>query len=379
MTTAPPDIRKRRRRALALGMAVVAAGAGLLSCWTGPSGFPTGRLEHAVLWRERCYGPCSDYRVAILPDGRVIYDGYYNVAVMGHHEGRATPQQMAAVVGAARAANLHRLRNEYFGGVMHGRKERVLVTVGGRTFVVRDYSGESGGMPQAVTTLKAAIDEAAGTSRWVEGDASTLPWLRAQGFDFGSERAWWMLYKVLPEGPQDLVLALIEGGALKIQEDKDRVLSRAAMFARAPLVAPLLKAGARIEAGDDGGATPLLLAARASQRNLGPNADGDPAGTVRALLAAGANPRARDQFGGTALHGAANGEVVALLVAAGADPEARTAEGSRVLLSIYDEGAALALLEAGARLDGGDARVFEARVAEARWSRVQAWLRANKR
>lgn len=265
----------------ALGLAAFFAG-----CSPWPPGFPRGQLNHVWMSRERCYGPCPVYTVQILGDGRVIYEGRDNVAVIGRHESHASREQMATLLAAVKAADFYRLDDKYVGAVIHGVERRIRITVGDRTRMVSEYSGEAGGMPRAVLDLETAIDEAAGTRRWVKGDVSTLPALKAEGFDFGSDQAAGMLRESLRDGPQDLLLALIERGALS-QEDKDFALRMAATCHRAPLIAPLIKAGARVDAKGDAGETALSAAAR--NDHVYCEQAGDGVATVRALLAAGAS------------------------------------------------------------------------------------------
>jgi hypothetical protein len=147
----------------------------VVGCSPSPPGFPRGRLNHVWMSRERCYGTCPVYTVQILGDGRVIYEGRDNVMMTGRHEGHASREQMATLLAAVKAADFYRLEDEYAGAVMHGVTRRIRITVGDRTRMVSEYSGEAGGMPRAVLNLEAAIDEAAGTRRWVKGDASTQP------------------------------------------------------------------------------------------------------------------------------------------------------------------------------------------------------------
>ena len=306
---------KARPAALAvLALAVLVGG-----CSPSPPGFPRGRLNHVWMSRERCYGSCPVYMVQILRDGRVIYEGQDNVVVIGRHEGRASPEQMATLLAAVKAADFYRLEDAYYGAVIHSVTRRMSITVGDDTRMVSETSGEAGGgMPKAVLALEAAIDEAAGTRRWVKGDASTLPALRAEGFDFASDQAGEMLRQSLRDGPSDLVQALIEGGALKTQEDRDFALRSVATCRRDTLIGPLLKAGARVDARGDGDETALLKAAGDSHAYC--DQAGDGVATVRALLAAGANPKAMDGSGATPLRVADDGDIKNLLIAAGARP-----------------------------------------------------------
>jgi ankyrin repeat protein len=114
---------------------------------------------------------------------------------------------------------------------------------------------------------------------------------------------------------------------------------KAALNGHAAVVARLLGAGARVDAADLGGYTPLLLAA-----------SNDHAQVVELLLAYGAAVNAREQTQGfTALLWAAHrghAKTVAVLLRHGADPERRDLEGRTAADRARDEGYAevLALL-----------------------------------
>ncbi|HVR75362.1 MAG TPA: ankyrin repeat domain-containing protein [Planctomycetota bacterium] len=114
------------------------------------------------------------------------------------------------------------------------------------------------------------------------------------------------------------------------------------------LLAGLLRQGTPVEVRGPDGTTPLLLAALR----------GD-AGSVRLLLEHGADPRAVNSAGATALlWGAGDLEKVRLLLARGADPHACSALGNTALLAAaaHPEGleAVKLLLERGADIAGRD-------------------------
>jgi ankyrin repeat protein len=115
----------------------------------------------------------------------------------------------------------------------------------------------------------------------------------------------------------------------------------------------LLKRGANIKLQGDDGGTPLHLAAWLSR-----------ASSVEALLAAGADPNARDQLGQTPLHHASTPQPTAspenaaraihLLAASGADADAHAANGDTPLHLAALAGSVLAtrtLLNEGAHVD----------------------------
>lgn len=352
---------------------------GLAGCGRG---FPDGSLKEARLTRGDCFWACPVYSVTVHADGRVVYDGSKNVLVLGRHEGRAAPRDVARVLAAARAADFYRLRTFYFAQISDTPINSVRVRIGWRTKMIWDRGGEYACMPATVSALEDAIDQAAGAERWASGDASTLSTLRAEGYDFGSADATRMLDAALTFGaPDDLILALIEGGALKTQAAKDKALGVAVDGGRAAVVRSLLGAGARIGGPDRSGKTLLGRAAGFDPRDTAPGrAFGDGGETVRALLAAGADVRAKDTLGATALHYAATPGAVSALLSAGADKEARAGGDSTPLIyGALGEDAALALIAAGANPDAkdedGEGLAHVAALED--WPRVRAWLAAH--
>jgi uncharacterized protein len=157
------------------------------------------------------------------------------------------------------------------------------------------------------------------------------------------------------------------------------LLFDAARLGREDMLAPLIAAGAAIEAGDARGHSPLVLAsyhghADATARLLAlgahPDGDGDHAGNTalmgvafkghlhiaRALLEAGADPDARNGAGQTALMMAAlfgRTAMVTLLLDAGADATIRDVTGKDAAALACDQGNA----DLAARITGLSAAV----------------------
>ena len=95
-------------------------------------------------------------------------------------------------------------------------------------------------------------------------------------------------------------------------------------------------------------------------KSIGPDDDApgaaayDVATVVRLLIAAGADPNARDKDGNTALHEATGADVVRALIAGGADPNARNADGETPLFEKFFPEPKAALLEMGADVGARD-------------------------
>ena len=106
------------------------------------------------------------------------------------------------------------------------------------------------------------------------------------------------IHRACDRAAPEVVKALLEFGAdpNAATEDGETALHIAAFAGCDECVQPLLDAGANVEARTELGKTPLMNAAQA-----GPS-------TVKLLLAAGADPKARRWHGNAALHWAAMGQ-----------------------------------------------------------------------
>lgn len=166
-----------------------------------------------ALTRTPCYGTCPSYTVEIAADGAVLYTGEDYVFARGRHRARIDPAAVRRLHDLARRADFFSLRESYAGGVTDNPTYTVTVEAGGRRKRIRDYAGEMAGMPSIVRELEDAIDEAAGTRRWIEGDETVVPELIAERFDFRSFDGARMAALAARAGRTGLVVRLIEAGA----------------------------------------------------------------------------------------------------------------------------------------------------------------------
>lgn len=110
------------------------------------------------------------------------------------------------------------------------------------------------------------------------------------------------------------------------EDDADGAAAMAVIFSR----------GFSPDSADIEGHTPLMFAALHAPL------------TARAILAAGADPRARTELGGTALHSCCDAALATELIALGADPSARLVDGSTPLHTNDRPEIVAALVAAGA-------------------------------
>lgn len=142
-----------------------------------------------TLTRDPCFGGCPAYAVTVHGDGRVRFEGWGDVIVPGVREYRIPAAQAEALIEQFRAADFWSLDDAYRGLITDHPTQYLTVTAGRRSKSVEDYAGLRAGMPDVVIALERAVDAAAGTERWVTGNAQTIDALAAQGFDFTSHDA----------------------------------------------------------------------------------------------------------------------------------------------------------------------------------------------
>ena len=128
------------------------------------------------LQRTSCFGPCPVYTVKIDARGRVTYEGEKFVRVVGRQIARIDTSVVAKLLAHAERIHFFDMRNAYrtienpdgsTTMVTDLPTKIVTVTMNRRTKRVEDYVGA----PDALNAFEEAIDEAAGTQRWVFTDA----------------------------------------------------------------------------------------------------------------------------------------------------------------------------------------------------------------
>ena len=408
--------------------------------------FPTAAPEdvEVTLERSACYGTCPDYRVTIKGDGKIrfstremnfpgtaaevhrMFNGQ-NVLWAGTHEAEVSPQAVADLIERFRSSYFMGMKPEYVAGVTDNPTYALTLRVGKVTKHVVDYVGNEVGMPANVTALEDAVDEVAGTDRWVRGNAQTVALLKAQRFNFRSRDAAELVHSAIqlnrwpPEqaGANELIQAAIaEGLALSMPVDlgtrgrsKESAtigsviaeyaaetgnvtlfeeMKRAGQVARmtkkslesaflsdmgcsAQIAKALVEAGANPKAvGESGNALHEL------RSSYGRCADAGSAKRVEmaaALVALGVPLEARDSIGWTPLMGSNDPAVAQVLLKAGANFNAKDNDGTTPVLSVDDDRVVLTLLRAGAdpKSKDGDGTLRQQAVKR-HWPGALAWL-----
>lgn len=132
------------------------------------------------LTRTGCYGSCPTYSVEVKGTGEVDFLGESNVLVKGRHGAHIPKQLVRDLVTYFEDANYFSLKDEYVAPITDHPAYMTWIEFDGRKKSVLDYAGVSVGMPRAVEDLERAIDEFAGTEKWVKGNDQTRPALKAE-------------------------------------------------------------------------------------------------------------------------------------------------------------------------------------------------------
>jgi hypothetical protein len=122
------------------------------------------------LTRSVCYGRCPAYSVTIRGDGSVRFRGDRFVHDQGVYDAHFDPAAVMELMRQFEKANFFAAEDKYVAVVTDNPTYELTLTVAGKTKTVTDYVGEQVGMPLVITDLENAVDDAAGTERWIKGN-----------------------------------------------------------------------------------------------------------------------------------------------------------------------------------------------------------------
>jgi len=390
---------------------------------------PDPRQVRIALRRTSCFGTCPDYWVELRGDGQVTYWGAGHVVVEGEHRWHVSPVAVARLLELFRKTDYFKLEGYYKVEVTDLPTYVTRLSLGQHKKFVLDYGGDGAAlvnvhsdaagprMPPAVTELEHAIDNVAGLSSWVQGDENTLAALRKAKWNFRSQAAGRGLHQLVRDckiglasdfmeagapinvqgwglstmgwaahcGNLKLVRLLESKGALTRRRDAQAFLEAAVRSGYPDFVEIALKHGANVKGTGVDGIPLTMVAADAFISDLERPSDTtlDLARVISRLIAAGADPNARDKEGNTALHEAMDAAIARALIVGGADPNARNASGETPLFNKYSSETMPALVEAGAdvmaRDHEGRTALFSQRYPETAAALIHAGVDVNAR
>lgn len=404
------------------------------------------------LQRTGCYGPCPSYLVTIDGHGNVVFQSRHvdeeasavdrvadfdnGIIFPGRHTEKISAQAVTALIERFQKARFFELKDEYRSPVTDSATYVVTFDTGNGKKTVVDYVGADAGMPASITALEDAIDEAAGTARWVRGTAALLTWLDRQKFDYRSKLAIAVaIFGARREAEDEMLTGMIERG-LPLdnrfafgQQDEGVVgdeLIRQALERGRPNTADRLASlgwldrlgieeAGRTFANGAAGCSPALVETAARLKipldlpgKVERSTDSDLVGeidefgprgrtalaalsdsyacdgneerrleTARRLLKHGANPNRRDALGETAIFGVENVALLKLLYANGADGRVTNRKRASAVFSSWTDDIVLLHLQHGASPIGRffDGKSLREQMKERPMPKASRWLK----
>jgi hypothetical protein len=127
---------------------------------------PTHDYAGAVVTLERstCFGFCPSYTIKIEGNGKVSYEGRENVKVKGAQTAQITPEAVKALVDEFFAIDYFALQDSFDSPITDVAHYVTSLSIDGKVKRVFDRDGA----PKKLQKLEDKIDEAAGSTQWVE-------------------------------------------------------------------------------------------------------------------------------------------------------------------------------------------------------------------
>jgi len=127
-------------------------------------------LKEVVITLERteCFGSCPVYRLTVLGDGAVIYEGIRFAQVQGTMQTTISEDKIRQLVSEFQKIDYFSLRDSYEErNVTDMPSAFTSLTINGDKKTVRHYHGDLGA-PKELTELENKIDEIVNSNQWIK-------------------------------------------------------------------------------------------------------------------------------------------------------------------------------------------------------------------
>ena len=134
-----------------------------------------------TLKRSDCYGPCPAYSVTVHADGRVDYDGWLNVDVLGKHHFSIPSAEAAALIENLRRRDIWSMAGNWVGFGFDAPTYTTTIKLGKQTRTLKNFFGKEIGMPQAVEDTEKDIDATARATDFIRFGRQAMATLQEAG------------------------------------------------------------------------------------------------------------------------------------------------------------------------------------------------------
>ena len=227
----------------------------LLLCLTlaGAAAALTAQDESIAISIERtmCYGTCPAYSVTMREDGTVTYSGQQHTRVGGDRTWKIDPAAVRALAKEMEGKGYFELKDEYSLMVTDNPTTYTTLTIGSRSKKIKDYVAG----PAILKQMQRRIDEVSDAKRYVFISGAAIREMQAKGWRATGDDAKDWMRRAIYGVDADVVGALLAAGfdARTVDESRVTLLMIAAEIGNAEVVKLLLAAGADPTARDSGG------------------------------------------------------------------------------------------------------------------------------
>jgi hypothetical protein len=200
--------------------------------------------------RTMCYGTCPAYSVTMRHDGTVTYRGLQHTRVSGNHTWKIDPVAVRALAKEMVSQGYFELKDEYHRMVTDNPTTYTTLTIGTRSKKIKDYVAG----PKVLKDMQRRIDEVSGAKGYVYISGAVIREMQAKGWRAtgGDARDW--MTSAIYRADHEVVAALLAAGFdAKTVVNSVTLLMRAAEVGHAETVRVLLAAGADPTARDSTG------------------------------------------------------------------------------------------------------------------------------